>query len=126
MGSHTESGIAGPAGHSTHGVSTQPICSQVKKAEQRLKNNKPDIMATIADDDDRLLVRIGYTPVCSLLVFVVGDADLKPGLAETLLTMVNRVLCDLDSWSARISASNIWRSYDLWRTCNMCVGMVHR
>ena len=24
-------------------------------------------MATIADDDDRLLVRIGYTPVWSLL-----------------------------------------------------------
>lgn len=37
-----------------------------KAAETREYNNHQNNMATIADDDDRLLVRIGYTPVRSL------------------------------------------------------------
>jgi hypothetical protein len=32
-------------------------------------------MATIADDDDRLLVRIGYTPVRSQKVCIADNAD---------------------------------------------------
>ena len=39
--------------------------------------------------------------------------------------MVNSVLCNLDSRSARISASNLWCSNDLWRASNMRVGMAH-
>jgi hypothetical protein len=39
------------------------ISSQSKAAEAAGNHQNRSIMATIADDDDRLLVRIGYTPV---------------------------------------------------------------
>lgn len=39
--------------------------------------------------------------------------------------MVNSVLCNFDSGSARISASNLWCSNDLWWASNMRVGMAH-
>lgn len=77
MGSHTESGTANAAGDSTHGSSIQPICSQGKKATAQTESNKRDIMATIADDDDRLLVRIGYTPVRSQRVCIADNADFE-------------------------------------------------
>ena len=125
MGSHTDSCTANAAGYSTHGSSIQPICSQGKKVAAQTESNKRDIMATIADDDDRLLVRIGYTPVCSPIVCIADNADFEQGPAETLLTMVNSVLRNLDSRSAWISASNLWCSNDLWWASNMRVGMAH-
>lgn len=42
----------------------QPTTSNISKAaEAAAERQHQSIMATIADDDDRLLVRIGYTPV---------------------------------------------------------------
>lgn len=47
-----------------NGNSLQPIASNQSKAvEAGEVHHHRNIMATIADDDDRLLVRIGYTPV---------------------------------------------------------------
>ena len=44
--------------------SLQPSFSNSSKATEASRSNQNrSIMATIADDDDRLLVRIGYTPV---------------------------------------------------------------
>jgi hypothetical protein len=43
--------------------SLQPTISRASKGHP---HNQTAAMATIADDDDRLLVRIGYTPVCPL------------------------------------------------------------
>lgn len=63
MGSNTESKSAESASHAVHGTPTQPTISQDKKSAPNTGNNNRNIMATIADDDDRLLVRIGYTPV---------------------------------------------------------------
>lgn len=43
----------------------QPVTSSCSKAaEAAQEQQRSRNMATIADDDDRLLVRIGYTPVC--------------------------------------------------------------
>jgi len=44
---------------------TRPVnkTNQSKEQEAAGANSHRTVMATIADDDDRLLVRIGYTPV---------------------------------------------------------------
>lgn len=67
MGINADSETAKSARHSIHGTSTQPTISQDKKLAPQTRDSNQNIMATIADDDDRLLVRIGYTPVWSLL-----------------------------------------------------------
>lgn len=66
MGSKTDLQTAGPIGHSD-GKSIQPTPSQDKKSAQPTQSIKRGTMATIVDDDDRLLVRIGYTPVRLLM-----------------------------------------------------------
>jgi hypothetical protein len=57
-----------PGTRPVNGRSLQPTISNQSKAEEagRVDPHRT-IMATIADDDDRLLVRIGYTPVSLLL-----------------------------------------------------------
>jgi hypothetical protein len=90
-------------------------------------HNQRSIMATIADDDDRLLVRIGYTPVRywfskSLCSKIVNEIS---GLATPFFEMVDRVVCHLDSRSPRISPSDFWQPDGRRRTCNCRVGMVH-
>lgn len=82
-------------------------------------------MATIPNDDDRLLVRIGYTPVRFTNGGASANADLVQGFAKTLLAMVDSVVRDFDSWCARISASNVWCSNDIWWARNMRVGVVY-
>lgn len=63
MGINTDSDAAKPARHSVHGTFPQPTISQDVKSTPQAGNQNRNIMATISDDDDRLLVRIGYTPV---------------------------------------------------------------
>ncbi|KZM26784.1 amino acid transmembrane transporter [Ascochyta rabiei] len=63
MSFNTESESAKSASHSIHGVSTEPAVSQDAKATPQTGNQNQNIMATIENDDDRLLVKIGYTPV---------------------------------------------------------------
>lgn len=58
MGTNTDSEVAKPT--SVHGTPT--ISNDVKAASQTIDQNR-NTMATISNDDDRLLVRIGYTPV---------------------------------------------------------------
>ena len=63
MGIHADS-KASALGTPSDGKSLQPgIASHSKAAEASGVHQNRNIMATIADDDDRLLVRIGYTPV---------------------------------------------------------------
>ena len=69
MGSNTETETVKSARHSIYGTS-QPTVSQDKKTAQQTGNDHRNIMATITDDDDRLLVRIGYTPVWFLPTLV--------------------------------------------------------
>jgi 3-deoxy-D-arabino-heptulosonate 7-phosphate (DAHP) synthase len=45
------------------GALQQIPSNQSKATEAGETQQRRNIMATIADDDDRLLVRIGYTPV---------------------------------------------------------------
>lgn len=82
-------------------------------------------MATIADDDDRLLVRIGYTPVCGPKDHSERNAHLRLGPATAFLTMVYRFLRHFNPRSAWIGASNIRRTDDVGWPCNMCLGMVY-
>jgi hypothetical protein len=44
----------------------QPTATNQSKAAEASGVYQQNVMATIADDDDRLLVRIGYTPVSAL------------------------------------------------------------
>jgi len=63
----SDSKDAGLSAVSVHGSTLQPsLSSRSKAAEAAGHNQNQTIMATIADDDDRLLVRIGYTPVSTL------------------------------------------------------------
>ena len=62
MGFTTDSktSISGPA--PVNGSTLHPVTSSQSKAAEAGGVHQ-SVMATIADDDDRLLVRIGYTPV---------------------------------------------------------------
>jgi hypothetical protein len=51
--------------NSIHPVNT----NSSKAAEASARQSNQHRMATIEDDDDRLLVRIGYTPVSKLLLY---------------------------------------------------------
>lgn len=63
----SDSKHAGLSAVSVDGSALQPsLSSRSKAAEAAGCNQDQTIMATIADDDDRLLVRIGYTPVSTL------------------------------------------------------------
>ena len=66
MGSDTQSESAKAASHTVHGDPTRPTNSLDKKPTPEKETSGQSSMATIADDDDRLLVRIGYTPVRGL------------------------------------------------------------
>jgi hypothetical protein len=68
MGNNADSKSLAQGSVAINGNSLQPTPSNLSKAaevgevhQQRHRN----LMATIEDDDDRLLVRIGYTPVSS-------------------------------------------------------------
>jgi hypothetical protein len=64
MGFNADSKDTGPSVLPVDGRVLQPTSSNRSKAAEAAGiNHNQDIMATIADDDDRLLVRIGYTPV---------------------------------------------------------------
>ena len=63
MGINTDSQTAKSIRHPVHGTLVQPTITQDTKIASGTGNRNRNDMATIADDDDRLLVRIGYTPV---------------------------------------------------------------
>jgi hypothetical protein len=64
MGINLDSKGSLPASQAVEGHTLQPTTTnQSKAAEASGVYQQQNIMATIADDDDRLLVRIGYTPV---------------------------------------------------------------
>jgi hypothetical protein len=64
MGINTDSKTSMSGSRPGIGSSLQPTTSsQSKAAEAGGVQHHQNIMATIADDDDRLLARIGYTPV---------------------------------------------------------------
>lgn len=74
-------------------------------------------MATIQDDDERLLTRIGYKQVD-----LTATCDSPPaaereslnthlvvfkGIAERIYQMVDCIVCDFDSWRVRFGSCNI-------------------
>ena len=64
MGTNADSKDSRQSTLPADGRTLQPTLStQSKAAEAAGITQDRSIMATIADDDDRLLVRIGYTPV---------------------------------------------------------------
>jgi hypothetical protein len=64
MGFNADSKDKAPSALPVDGRVLHPTSSnRSKAAEAAGVTQNQNIMATIADDDDRLLVRIGYTPV---------------------------------------------------------------
>lgn len=110
---------------SNSGQRQPPIPTYSKAAVAGGAHHNRNIMATIADDDDRLLARIGYTPVRASEVMIVHSLILGTGAPPSLLEMVHSLVCYLDSRCTRFSASDVRRSNDLRWTSNGCVGMVH-
>lgn len=110
-----------------HGKALQPtVSNRSKAAEAGGFSHNQSIMATIADDDDRLLVRIGYTPVRSLDLHPKSLLILVTGITTTLFKMVDRLIRDFDSWCLGLSPSYLRSPNGLGRTRNSSVGMVHR
>jgi hypothetical protein len=67
MGTDLDSKFLTPGARPVDGRTIQPTLSNQSKAKEAAGfHQHHNIMATIADDDDRLLVRIGYTPVSAL------------------------------------------------------------
>lgn len=67
MGINADSKVSTPGTRPVDGSPIQPTLSNHSKAAEAAGlYPHQNIMATIADDDDRLLVRIGYTPVGAL------------------------------------------------------------
>lgn len=64
MGINADSKISAQASGAIDTNSLQPTSTnRSKAAEASGVHHQQNIMATITDDDDRLLARIGYTPV---------------------------------------------------------------
>jgi hypothetical protein len=82
-------------------------------------------MATIADDDDRLLVRIGYTPVSVPSPPLEHYLRLFTGATKTFFKMVYRFIRHLNSRCIGFSPSNLWCPNEFRRSSDSSMGMVH-
>lgn len=91
--------------------------------ERKQKSDRPSrAMATIEDDDERLLNQIGYTQVGisnpSMICMLKA-----PGYDPAFLKMVNSILCHISPGGSRFRPSNVRKSTQSWRTSFCCVGM---
>jgi hypothetical protein len=100
--------------------------TQTKAQEAGGSHRDRNIMASIADDDDRLLARIGYTPVSKSSLVIFKPLKLGAGPPPSFLEMVYGLVCDLYSRCTRLSASNVRRPNGFRWTSNGSMGMVHR
>lgn len=84
-------------------------------------------MATIEDDDERLLARIGYRQVQATAVLDTNadDTDSRVGAEARVHKVVNGLLCHLDSWSSRFGTCHIRDSCQFWWPSNCSMGMVY-
>lgn len=89
-------------------------------------------MATIQDDDERLLARIGYKqvgPVHALnlprdnlteMIYVVS------GIETRIFEVVHSFLCDIHPGRSRVRPGDVRISIGGWRACHRSVVLVHR
>ena len=103
----------------------QPTVSSQSKAAEAGHNQNRSIMATIADDDDRLLVRIGYTPVSAPSHSLDHLPTVSAGSTKTFLEMVYCFICHLDSRSFGLSARDLWCTNEFGWPSNSSMGLVH-
>lgn len=104
----------------------QPTVTTRSKEVQAGGNNRNRNMATIADDDDRLLVRIGYAPVSIMLKFRFKlGLTVSAGTTKTFLKMVNSLICHLHSRCAGFSARDFWCANVFRRPSDSSMGLVH-
>src|SRR4051812_2674492 len=102
MGSDSKTG-SGDAKIPIHPVPSNSIASVVSKSSKgpevsSQREGSTHNMATIADDDDRLLVRIGYTPVCiSREKIARACFSQHSGTPTSFLEMVHSILRHFDS-----------------------------
>lgn len=98
----------------------------------------PVPMATIQDDDERLLARIGYkqvrwTPLCgiypsplplSAVLFI--NRTIYVGTKTRVFQMVYRFVRHLHPWSFGLGPGDIWPSTSRRRSCYRSMVLVHR
>ena len=98
-----------------------------EKAPLEATAESRSIMATIQDDDERLLARIGYKQACSkpnlLQIFLL---TVVLGAEARIHKMVDYILRHFYSRSAGISARNLRKPYHRWRAGHGCMGVVYR
>lgn len=127
MGFNTDSKELGPNAPQVGERVLQPtISSRSKAAEAAGNNQNQSIMATIADDDDRLLVRIGYTPVSTPSLPLEHSPTVFAGATKTFLKMVYRLIRHLNSRSVGLSARNLRCPNEFRWSSNGSMGVAHR
>jgi hypothetical protein len=84
-------------------------------------------MATIQDDDERLLAQIGYTQVGTPPYPHGSHSEERYlGSQPTLHKVVDNFLRCLCSWSSWLDASYVWCPVEPWRTGFGCLGLACR
>jgi hypothetical protein len=104
-----------------------PVVGVSSAPERKVRSKRQGrSMATIEDDDERLLNQIGYTQV-SLpdRALQLDLSDQLTGSESSLHQMVDVVLRHLSSWSFGICSSHVWQPIESWRTSCFCMGMVY-
>jgi hypothetical protein len=82
-------------------------------------------MATIRDDDERLLAQIGYKQVMAAIIPNRGShSPSQTGATTGTHQMVHCVICHLYPWCSGFRPCNIRKPYFRWRTCDSCLVLV--
>lgn len=88
--------------------------------------NEAPVIATVQDDDERMLANIGYRQVLTCRRpedgRLTGDIGASPALHE----MDDRLLCHLHSWCFGVCSCNIWYPHHGRWSSNRGVGLAHR
>lgn len=82
-------------------------------------------MATIVDDDDRLLARIGYTPVSTARYLTRYRPTQLAGPTPAFLKMVHCVLRHIYPRCTGFGTCDVWSANEFGWTGHSSMGMVH-
>lgn len=106
--------------------SSPPTQRITSKADGAAPNHlHPHNMATISNDDDRLLQRIGYTPVKSAPTSHSNKIHqlTHSGPPTSFFKMVHRLVCHFDSWSAWFRTRNFRKPNAIWWSSYCSLGV---
>jgi hypothetical protein len=114
---------------STNQVSNPEKSSLAQTDAERVKKvgeSAPERpMATIDNDDERLLARIGYRQVCDVSGHALNCPKLGTGAQTRIHKVVNRLVCHINSRCPRFCSCHSWQSSGFWRARHCSMGLVY-